>query len=463
MSKTINKVILANFVLNEPYARKILPFFHEDYFAEPVDKLVFTEIENFIENYNSIPTKEALTIAIHGNLEISKELSNQALALIEDVDVDYQKPNLQWLTDSSEKFAKDAAIINALSAACGILDGNDESLSRDAIPKILSDALAVSFETNIGHDYFNDAGERFDHYTLDEDRLPFDIDILNKITKGGLPRKSLTILLGGTGTGKTANLCHFAKSYVKISKNVLYVTFEMSEDRIGERVDANLLNVNVNDLGKLGKDEFLSKISKIRAKTTGTFILKEYPMHSASAATIKALMEELKIKKNFTPDVVLIDYLGIMASSRFKNSGSVNTNTFYKSVAEELRGLGQYFNIPIITAVQTNRGGSTTSELSLTDMADSFAVACTGDLVLGLVTSDELAAANQMLFITLKNRHNDLNYYKKFLVGIERAKMRLYNLEDSVNKDVKDIPTPYVDTDVFEKKSSSKRDFTGFK
>jgi replicative DNA helicase len=462
MSKTINKVILANFILNETYARKILPFFHEDYFAEPVDKLVFNEIESFIESYNSMPTKEALTIAIHGNSEISKELSNQALALIEDVEIDYQKPNVEWLTKESEKFVKDAAIINALSAACGILDGNDETLSKDSIPKLLADALAVSFETNIGHDYFDDAGKRYDSYTLDEDRLPFDIDILNKITRGGLPRKSLTIFLGGTGTGKTNILCHLSKSYVKLNKNVLYITFEMSEDRIGERVDANMINISINELSKLGKDEFLSKISKIRAKTTGTFILKEYPMHSASAANVKALIDELRIKKNFIPDVVLIDYLGIMASTRYRNAGGVNTNTYYKSVAEELRGLGQYYNIPVITAVQTNRGGSTTSELSLTDMADSFAVACTGDLVLGLVTNEELAEANQLLIITLKNRHNDLSYYKKFLVGVDRGKMRLYNLEDNVNTNTKDIPTPYVDTDVFEKKQN-KRDFTGFK
>ena len=462
MSKTINKVILANFILNETYARKILPFFHEDYFAEPVDKLVFNEIESFIESYNSIPTKEALTIAIHGNSEISKELSNQALALIEDVDVDYQKPNVEWLAKESEKFVKDAAVINSLSLACEILDGKHESLSRDAIPKILSDALAVSFDTNIGHEYFKDAGTRYDSYLLEEDRIPFDIDILNKITRGGLPGKTLTLFLGGTGTGKTHIMCHLATSYLKNSKNVLYITLEMSEEKIGERIDANMVNTNIGDLKQIGKEPFMSKITAINKKIQGELVIKEYPMHSASAANFKALIDELKIKRNFIPDVVLIDYLGICASSRHKNSRNVNSNSYYQSVAEELRALGQFYNIPVISSVQTNRTGSTSSELGLTDIADSFGICMTGDLVLGIVTNDELAGLNQIMLTVLKNRFNSLDYYKKFLVGVDRGKMRLFNLENSVNVDTKDIPTPYVDSDVFEKKQS-KRDFTGFK
>ncbi len=462
MSKKINEVILANFILNETYCRKILPFFKDEYFSTEVDKLVFNEIENFVEAYNCLPSKEALIISIEAK-DISSTDKLNAITLIEDVDQDYQKPNLTWLTDESEKFCKNAAVINALSAACGILDGVDENLSRDAIPKILSDALAVSFETSIGHEYFKDAEARYDSYVLEEDRLPFDIEILNKITRGGLPGKTLTLFLGGTGTGKTHVMCHLGTSYLKSGKNVLYITLEMSEEKIGERIDANLVNVNIGDLKQLGKDPFMSKIAAINKKTQGELIIKEYPMHSASAANFKALIDELKIKKNFIPDVVLIDYLGICASSRHKNSRNVNSNSYYQSVAEELRALGQFYNIPVITSVQTNRTGSTNSDLGLTDIADSFGICMTGDLVLGIVTNDELAGLNQIMFTTLKNRFNSLDYYKKFLVGVDRAKMRLFNLEDSVNTNTKDIPTPYVNTDVFEKKSSGKRDFTGFK
>lgn len=463
MSKKINEVILANFILNEKFMRKILPFFKEDYFTEQSDKIIFNEIESFVENYNALPSKEAIVIAIQGNIKLSKEFTTQAISIVETIDEDYQKPNFEWLSSSAEKFCKDAAIVNALMESVRIIDGDDTNTSKDGIPKILADALAVSFNTDIGHDYFKDASDWYDHYSKVEDRLEFDIDILNKITRGGLPGKTLTMFLGGTGAGKSNILCHLASSYLKNGKNALYISLELSEEQVSERIHANMINVNINDLSKIGKDSFTSKISKLREKTQGNLIIKEYPMRSAHAGHFKALIDELKIKKNFIPDVVLIDYLGICASSRYRDGGrGVNTNTYFQSVAEELRGMGQYYNIPIISAIQTNRSGSTNSDLDMTDSADSFGVAMTADLFLGVVSNDELASLNQLMFFVLKNRFNDLNYYKKFLTGVERAKMRLYNLEESVNTNIKDIPEPYVDENMFEKKSN-KRDFSSFK
>lgn len=463
MSKKLNEVILANFILNEKYCRKILPFFKEDYFTEATDKIVFNEIAYFVETYNALPSKEALIISIEGNTEIGVDASTQAIELISSVDVDYQKPNFEWLVSSSEKFCKDAAVVNALMESIHIIDGDSKDFNKDAIPTILSDALAVSFDTNIGHDYFNDASSRYDSYILDEDRIPFDIDILNKITRGGLPGKSLTLFLGGTGTGKTHVMCHLTTSYLKNSKNVLYITLEMSEEKIGERIDANVVNTNIGELKIIGKDNFITRIDSLHKKTQGKLVIKEYPMHSASAANFKALIDELKIKKNFIPDVVVIDYLGICASSRHKSSRNINSNSYYQSVAEELRALGQYYNIPVISSVQTNRSGSTNSDLGLTDIADSFGICMTGDLVLGIITNDELASLNQIMLTVLKNRYNSLDYYKKFLVGVDRAKMRLFNLEDSVNENAKNIPEPKIEPSFFSKKVDKASEYSQWK
>ncbi len=461
MAKTINQIIISNLILHETYCRKVLPFFKTEYFTEYADKFVFDEIESFVTKFNALPTKEALIISVD-NSEKSGEEKESAKRLIESIDEDYQRPNFNWIVEQSEKFCKDAAIVNALMQSVEIIDGVSKTFSRDSIPDILSKALAVSFDTNIGHDYFKDAADWYDKHIKVEDRLPFDIDILNKITRGGLPGKSLTVLLGGTGAGKSNILCHFATAYMQLGKRVLYITLELDEHKINERIHANMLNVPINDLNKLGKDAFNSRISKLRDKTNGNLIVKEYPMRSAHAGHFKALVEELKIKKDFMPDVILVDYLGICASASYRDGSRVNTNTYFQSVAEELRGMGQYYDIPVITAIQTNRSGSTNSELDMTDSADSFGVAMTADLFLAVVSNDELAQLNQLMFFVLKNRYNDLNYYKKFLLGVERAKMRLYNLEDNVNTDIPDIIEPQVDENTFNKKSN-KKDYSQFK
>ena len=463
MAKSTNEVILSNFILNETFTRKILPFFKAEYFTTITDKIIFTEIEQFVEKYNSVPTKEALAISINNQPDYGTDASRRAIEFIESVDVDYEKPNLDWLVETSEKFCKNAAVIIAITESLEIIDGKDQKQSRDAIPQILSKALAVSFDNNIGHDYFSNAENRYIQNTIDEERLEFDLEIFNKITRGGLPDKTLTLFLGGTGTGKTNVMCHLATSYSLAGKNVLYITLEMSEEKIGERIDANMLNINIGDLKKLGKEAFTSRLSKIASKSQGKLIIKEYPMHSASAATFKALVDELQIKANFVPDVILVDYLGICASSRYRGNHSVNTNTYYQSVAEELRGLAQYYKLPVISSIQTNRTGSTNSDLSLTDMADSFGIAMTGDLVIGLVSNDELAELNQMLFIVLKNRHNDLNYYKKFLQGIDRGKMRVYDLEEGINEKETIAPVIEQEPSFFDKKSDNKHDFSQFK
>jgi len=463
MAKEINEIILANFILNEKFTRKIIPHFKSEYFANNVDKIIFEQIELFVDTYNAPPSKEALVIAIKGNAKFTGENVVTAIEFIEGVEKDYEKPNFEWLCNTSEKFCKDQAVVNALMESIRIIDGDSKDLSKDAIPDILSKALAVGFNTAIGHDYFENAAYRYDQYSIEEDRIKFDISILNKITRGGLPGKTLTLFLGGTGTGKTHVMCHLATAYLKDGKNVIYITLEMSEEKISERIDANMLNVNIGELNRMGKEAFTSRLNSIEKKTQGKLIVKEYPMHGSSAANFKALIDELAIKKSFKPDVVIVDYLGICASSRYRNSKGINTNTFYQSVAEELRALGQYYDIPIISSVQTNRSGSTNSELGLTDMADSFGVAFTGDLVIGLVTNEELSAESKLMMRVLKNRFNALDYYGKFLVGSDRPKFRLYDLEDDVNEK----PTYAIDDEEdeipFFSNSNKKPDTSNFK
>lgn len=465
MSKKINEIILANFILNEKFTRKIIPHFKTEYFSEEVDKLVFDEIDNFVNSFNTLPTKEALIISIENKPEIGVDISNRAISFISDIEEGYESPNFDWLVKTSEKFCKDAAVVNALMTSIKIIDGDDKEFSKDAIPGILSNALAVTFDSHIGLDCLDDAEAWYDEYIKVEDRLPFDIEILNKITRNGLPGKSLTVFLGGTGTGKTNILCHFAASYARDGKNVLYITLELDEHKITERLNANLLSVNINDLIKLGKEAFMTRINKLKEKTLGKIIVKEYPMRSAHAGHFKALVEELKIKKNFKPDVILVDYLGICSSARYRDgSRGINTNTFFQSVAEELRGMAQFYNVPVITAIQTNRSGSTNSDIDMTDSADSFGIAMTADLFLGVVTNDDLANLNQLMLFVLKNRYNDLNYYKRFLVGVERAKMMLYDLESSVNeKDVMKVAEQVREEVFTSKKETNKHDFSGFK
>jgi replicative DNA helicase len=457
MASSIDSLILTNLIMDVEYNRKVIPHLMEEYFHSNTDKIIFNEIKDFIEKYNTTPTKEALAIQIQSKKGINAGDFKESIEFINNIDKDYEKQDFNWLVKTTEKFCKDKAVFNGVMDAISIIDGEDKKRTQDAIPGILTDALAVSFDSNIGHDYFADSESRYDKYSEDLKRLPFDIDILNKITRGGLPPKTLTLFLGGTGTGKTNIKCHCATAHIKMGKNVLYITNEMSEEKIGERIDANMLNVELDKLESMGREAFTTRLHKLSSKTNGKLIIKEYPMHSAHSGHFKALIEELRIKKNFIPDVVYIDYLGICASARYKSSTGINTNTYYGSVAEELRALGQFYNIPVVSSIQTNRSGSTNSDLGLTDIADSFSIAMAADLVIGIVTNDELAALNQMLFVILKNRHNDVNYYKKFLLGVDRAKMRLYNLDDSVSRvpDIQPITSQV-------KQSDKKRDFSGF-
>lgn len=410
--------------------RKCIPHLTVDYFHQESDRLLFEEISDYVVKYNSSPTKEALQIAISEKNK-GAEHFDEALKFLECVDQNYNQPKLQWAVDVTEKFCQDRALFNATVEALDIMEGRHKTLSKEVIPELLSKALAVSFDHNIGHNYLKDAEARYDYYTRVESRIPFDIEILNLITRGGLPDICLAVLLGGTGTGKTNILCHFAGDYLKQGKNVLYITLEMAQERIAERIDANLLNVDIKDIEKLGKDAFMNRINKVASKTHGELYIKEYPMRSAHAGHFKALIDELKLKKDFIPDVILVDYLGICASARYKNGAPVNTNTYFQAVAEELRAISQHYRKPLITAIQTNRNGSTNSDLDMTDSADSFGIAMTADLFLGLYSNEELASLNQLMMKVLKNRFNDINYYHKFMVGVERSKMRLYNLEES--------------------------------
>lgn len=444
----VEETILTNLIVNNEYMRKCLPHLLGEYFHAPSERLLFDEISDYVSKYNGIPSREALNIHISeknvaGNMAANADRA-AALEFLESISPEYQLPNIQWASDVTEVFCQDKALFNGIVSALDIMEGRDTSMSKSAIPEMLSKALAVSFDHNIGHNYLKDAGERYDFYTKVESRIPFDIDILNKITRGGLPDVCLGIFLGGTGTGKTNLLCHFGSDYLKQGKNVLYITLEMQQERIAERIDANLLNVPIDAIKSLGKEAFMGRIAKIEAKTHGELIIKEYAMRSAHAGHFKALIDELKLKKEFVPDVILIDYLGICASARYKNGSSVNTNTFFQSVAEELRAISQHYKVPVLTAIQTNRSGSTNSDLDMTDSADSFGIAMTADLFIGLHTSDELAALNQLMMKVLKNRFNDVNYYRKFMVGVDRAKMRIFNLEESAQltppEDDDDLP-----------------------
>lgn len=429
--RKIEEVILVNLVLDIEYTRKVIPFLKEEYFKTPSEKVIFKEINEFMETYNNLPTKEALAICLSNRTGIS----TVDFAIINDfvatIDIDYIAPDRQWLVNASEKFCKDAAVFNALIESIGIVDDPESKISRDSIPDILSAALAVSFDHDIGHNYIEDADKRHDFYNADEERIPFDIDIFNKITKGGLPRKTLTVIMGPPGGGKTITLCHLAASYLASNQNVLYITLEMAEERISERIDANLMNTQMDDMKNLDKTRFLSKIDNIKSKTKGSLIVKEYPTAAAHCGHFKALVDELNLKKNFKPDIIIVDYLGICSSSRYKTGANIGNHLYVKSVAEELRGLAKVYNIPVITAHQLNRSGSVSSDPGMDSTGDSFGIPQTADLFLTIITSEELDGLNQIMFKQLKNRFNDLNYYHRFCVGIDKPKMKLYDLEDS--------------------------------
>ena len=438
----IEKTILSHLIFNEPYARKCLPFLRDEYFQNQPDKVVYKLISDYVQKYNNTPTREVLFLELNNKDGLSEATYKDSKRLIEDLQVD--NTEIQWLVDSTEKFCQEKAVYNAIMASIKILD-DKSSMDKGSIPVLLSDALGVSFDVSIGHDYFSNSDDRFEFYHRREEHIPFDLEFFNKITKGGLVRKTLNIALAGTGVGKSLFMCHCASHNLVSGKNVLYITMEMSEEKIAERIDANLLNVTVDELGIMPKDVYDRKINRVKEKTIGKLIIKEYPTATAGSANFRHLLNELRIKRNFTPDVIYIDYLNICCSSRIRSGANVNSYTYIKAIAEELRGLAVEFNVPVVSATQTTRGGYGNSDVELTDTAESFGLPATADLMFALVTSEEFEKLNQIMVKQLKNRYNDPTINKKFVVGIDRAKMRLFNTENSAQDNIID------DTPVFSK------------
>jgi replicative DNA helicase len=455
----IETTILRNLVFNEDYSRKVIPFIQPDYFEQKAEKVIFEEIVQFIVKYGSAITIEALNIEVENRTDLNetevKEI-REINASLNDAPVEKQ-----WLLDTTEKWCRDRAIYLALMESIHIADGNNDKKNRDAIPSILSDALAVSFDNNIGHDYLQNYEERYEFYHRKEDKIEFDLEYFNKITKGGLPNKTLNIALAGTGVGKSLFMCHLAASVLLQGRSVLYITLEMAEERIAERIDANLLNVPIQQLVDLPRSTFENKVNSIAKKTQGSLVIKEYPTASAHSGHFKALLNELALKKSFRPDIIFIDYLNICASSRYKSNLSVNSYSYIKAIAEELRGLAVEFNVPIVSATQTTRSGYGNSDVELTDTSESFGLPATADLMFALISTEELEQLGQIMVKQLKNRYNDPTIYKRFIVGIDRAKMRLYDCEQSAQKDILDSGNEDEYNDNEDKKP--KKSFEGFK
>ena len=456
---SVELTVLKNLIFNEEYSRKVIPFIQPEYFADECQKIIFEESVKFILKYNTQITVEALLIEISNRRDLNESQIKELSQLISYFE--YQPSDQQWLLDTTEKWCRDRAIYLALMESIYIADGNDPKKNRDAIPSILSDALSVSFDNNIGHDYLQNYEERYEFYHKKEDKIEFDLEYFNKITKGGLPNKTLNVALAGTGVGKSLFMCHVAASVLLQGRNVLYITLEMAEERIAERIDANLFNVPIQQLTELPKSMFDNKIKSIENKTQGTLIIKEYPTASAHSGHFKALLNELALKKSFKPDIIFIDYLNICASSRYKGNSTVNSYSYIKAIAEELRGLAVEFNVPIVSATQTTRSGYGNSDVELTDTSESFGLPATADLMFALISTEELEQLGQIMVKQLKNRYNDPTIYKRFVIGIDRAKMRLYDCEQSAQKDIAD--SGHEEYEYEEKKSSLKDKFEAFK
>jgi len=465
----IENTIFSNLLFNEDYARKTIPFLKEEYFSNQADKVLFSLISEYVHKYNAFPSKEALAIDLSNKVGVSELTFKEVADNISKLDID-KDTKLDWLIDQTEKFCQEKAVYNAIMQSIQILDDKKTTEGKGSIPKILSDALGVSFDPHIGHDFIDDADSRFEFYHKKEVRLPFDLEYFNKITGGGLPKKTLNICLAGTGVGKSLFMCHLAASHLLQGYNALYITLEMAEERIAERIDANLLDVTLDDLKVIPKDIYDKKIDRVKGKTAGKLIIKEYPTASAGSANFRYLINELKIKRNFTPDVIFIDYLNICSSSRIRHGANVNSYTLVKAIAEELRGLAVEFNVPIISATQTTRSGYSNSDLGLEDTSESFGLPATADFMFGLSTSEELEALGQIMVKQLKNRYNDPGNNRRFVLGIDRAKMRLYNVEQSAQDLTDDRPVmdngKFMSEDTERTKKASKFDkakFAGFK
>jgi replicative DNA helicase len=452
----LTTTILKFLITNDEYLRRVLPFLKPEYFQDRTEKTIFNEISSFTTEYNSAPTCEALEISIKEKTNLTEDDVKNCEDYIKELTNSDNSSDIQWLIDKTEKFCQEKAIYNAVLNSITILDGKDKSNDKGAIPKLLSDALAVSFDTSVGHDYLENSDDRYAFYHKKEERIPFDLDFFNKITKGGTPRKTLNMILAGPYTGKSLFMCHMAANAMSLGKNVLYITMEMAEEKIAERIDSNLLNVTLDDLMDLPKDAYMKKVNRVKEKTVGKLIIKEYPTASASTMHFKTLLNELNLKRNFVPDVIFIDYLNICSSSRIKLGASVNTYSYIKSIAEEVRGLAIEFNVPIWSATQTTRSGYNNSDFDMTDISESFGVAATCDFMVGLINSEELEELGQIMVKQLKNRYADPTHYKRFTIGIDRAKMKLYDIEQSAQVNISDSGQNV-------QKPQQKKSFEGFK
>ena len=443
----LESTILSNLIHNEEYTRKVIPFIKEDYFSDYTEKSIFKSINQYTEKYNNSPNIEALLIDVQKislNEDQYKSVQEYISNNITDSEVE-----TQWCVNETEKWCKDRAIYNAIFSGIQIIDGKNKDQTPEAIPEILTEALAVSFDVHVGHDYIEQSDERYDFYHTIEEKIPFDLDFFNKITKGGMPNKTLNICLAGTGVGKSLFMCHVAASTLMQSKNVLYITLEMADKKIAERIDANLMNISMDDLHDLPKRMYTDKISRINKKTKGKLIVKEYPTASAHCGHFRALFNELALKKSFKPDIVFIDYINICSSSRFKMGASINSYSYIKSIAEEMRGLAVEFDIPIVSATQTTRQGFVSTDVGLEDTSESFGLPATADLMFALIGTEELERMNQILVKQLKNRYNDPTVNKRFVIGLDRAKMKLYDVSQNAQEDL--VDTGQEESSVFDK------------
>jgi len=466
---TFEKVVFNNLVFNEQYGRKSAPFLKAEYFNDYNDKIIFGLVDSYVKKYNGFPSKEALLIDLTNRENVNEDTFKKCKEIIESITED-KETDLQWLLDQTEKFCQEKAVYNAIMSSIQILDDKTGKTTKGEIPQILSDALAVSFDTHIGHDFLEDTDTRYEFYHTKEARIPFDIEYFNKITQGGLPRKTLNIALAGTGVGKSLFMCHCAASNLLHGLNVLYITLEMAEEKIAERIDANLLDTSLDELKLIPKDVFQKKLDRIRKKTDGKLIVKEYPTACAGSANFRHLLNELKIKKSFTPDIIYIDYLNICMSSRMKHGANVNSYTYVKAIAEELRGLAVEYNVPIVSATQTTRSGYSSSDLGLEDTSESFGLPATADFMFGLQSNEELEQQGQIMVKQLKNRYSDPGTIRRFIVGIDRSKMRLFDVEQNQQEGLLDGPvmdkTKFGEEDFERNKPKKKFDksmFSGFK
>ena len=460
-----SNVIFANLIQNEEYGRKVVPYVKEEYFESLPEKTVYKLINTYVTKYNKFPTHQALKIDLE-NSSLEQRVYDECETIIAESqqvgDVDQE-----WLLDKTEKFCQERAVYNAIMDSIQILDNKDKLRTKGSIPQILSEALAVSFDTNIGHDWYDDADDRYEYYHRVEDRVPFRLEYLNRITKGGLPKKTLNVILAGTHVGKSLFMCSTAASNLLDGKNVLYITMEMAEEEIARRIDANILDIPIGELDVIDKETFDKRVTRVKSKTAGKIIIKEYPTSSAGSANFRHLLQELKLKKNFIPDIIYIDYLNICASSRLKMNSNINSYIYIKAVAEELRGLAVEFNVPIVSATQTTRSGYSNSDVDVTDTSESFALPATADFMLALVTSEELESLGQIMAKQLKNRYTDLGKCRRFVLGIDRVKMKLYDVEEDAQDLVDDRPvmdkSEFGQRDNVKKKKFGLNDFEGFK